>query len=70
VAAISITAPVERMDSRRQAALARMLSECIGPALPPGLSLQHVIGQRPPLARALRDKNSARGAIKAVRTAR
>jgi len=70
VAAISITAPVERMDSRRQAALARMLSECIGPALPPGLSLQHIIGQRPPLARALRDKNSARGAIKAVRTAR
>lgn len=43
VAAISITAPVERMDARRQAALARMLGECIGTALPPGLSLQRPI---------------------------
>lgn len=43
VAAISITAPVERMDSRRQAVLARMLGACIAPALPPGLSLQHPV---------------------------
>jgi DNA-binding IclR family transcriptional regulator len=47
VAAISITAPVERMDGRRQAALSRMLGACIGPALPPGLSLQRPIAQKP-----------------------
>jgi len=54
VAAISITAPVERMDSRRQTALSRMLAGCIGPALPPGLSLQHPIQQKAPRARIAR----------------
>jgi hypothetical protein len=34
------------MDGRRQAALSRMLADCIGPALPPGLSLQHPIAQK------------------------
>jgi DNA-binding IclR family transcriptional regulator len=53
VAAISITAPVERMDGRRQAALSRMLGDCIGPVLPPGLSLQHPI-QRKASRRAAR----------------
>jgi hypothetical protein len=42
------------MDSRRQTALSRMLAGCIGPALPPGLSLQHPIQQKAPRARIAR----------------
>ncbi len=40
VAAISITAPAERMSSRVFPILIRALRECIEPGLPPGLSLQ------------------------------
>jgi len=40
IAAISITAPAERMDIKRMTLLAKKLRECIEPTLPPGLSLQ------------------------------
>ena len=40
IAAISITAPAERMDIKRMTVLAKKLRECIEPTLPPGLSLQ------------------------------
>ncbi len=35
IAAISITAPAERMDIKRMTALAKKLRECIEPGLPP-----------------------------------
>lgn len=54
VAALSITAPVERMDARRQAVLARMLHDCIGPALPPGLSLQRAAARKSQRTRTVR----------------
>ncbi len=40
VAAISVTAPFERMDAKRIAVLTRKLRECVEPNLPPGLLLQ------------------------------
>jgi IclR family acetate operon transcriptional repressor len=43
VAAISITAPIERMNSKRYPILIRTLRECIEPRLPPGLTLQRPI---------------------------
>lgn len=48
LAAVSITAPAERMDVRRQDALAQTLHACIGAALPPGLTLQHAIPDKVP----------------------
>jgi DNA-binding IclR family transcriptional regulator len=52
LAAISITAPVERMDTRRQNALAQTLHACIGAALPPGLTLQRAVPDAVPRSRA------------------
>jgi hypothetical protein len=47
VAAISITTPSDRMDDKRAIVVTRMLRECIGPYLPPGLSLQKAMSGVP-----------------------
>jgi DNA-binding IclR family transcriptional regulator len=51
VAAISVTAPFERMDMKRMTMLAKKLRESIEPGLPPGLSLQKPAAPLPKLAR-------------------
>lgn len=53
IAAISITSPSERMDSRRAPQAIRKLHECISPHLPPGLSLQKGLsGSRLPVRKS------------------
>jgi IclR family transcriptional regulator, acetate operon repressor len=44
VAALSITAPAERMTSRRQVELAELIRTVVPPLLPDGLSLMPVGG--------------------------
>lgn len=60
VAAISITTPAGRMESRRVPAMIRALRDCIGPRLPPDMSLQEPAASRTSPARIMGKKATSR----------